>query len=67
MPRTPSKTFSLPKSALPPREIAIITMVLVLYYSSYGHIEAMAKAVAEGAKSAGAEFDIVPHYPSAPG
>ncbi|MFV0644811.1 MAG: NAD(P)H:quinone oxidoreductase [Sphingomonadaceae bacterium] len=32
--------------------------VLVLYYSSYGHIEAMAKAVAEGARSAGAEVDI---------
>ncbi|SKA37788.1 NAD(P)H:quinone oxidoreductase [Consotaella salsifontis] len=32
--------------------------VLVLYYSSYGHIEAMAQAVAEGAKSAGAEVDI---------
>ena len=29
--------------------------VLVLYYSAYGHIEAMAYAVAEGAKSAGAE------------
>ena len=32
--------------------------VLVLYYSSYGHIEAMAKAVAEGAASAGAQVDI---------
>ncbi len=32
--------------------------VLVLYYSSYGHIETMAQAVAEGAKSAGAEVDI---------
>ncbi len=28
--------------------------VLVLYYSSYGHIETMAEAVAEGARSAGA-------------
>jgi NAD(P)H dehydrogenase (quinone) len=27
-----------------------MTKVLVLYYSSYGHIETMAKAVAEGAK-----------------
>ena len=26
-----------------------MTKVLVLYYSSYGHIETMAKAVAEGA------------------
>ena len=32
--------------------------VLVLYYSSYGHIETMAKAVAEGAASAGAHVDI---------
>lgn len=32
--------------------------VLVLYYSSYGHIEQMAGAVAEGARSAGAEVDI---------
>ncbi|MES2072080.1 MAG: NAD(P)H:quinone oxidoreductase [Pseudomonadota bacterium] len=32
--------------------------VLVLYYSSYGHIEAMANAVAEGARSAGATVDV---------
>ena len=32
--------------------------VLVLYYSSYGHIETMAKAVAEGARAAGAEVAI---------
>src|SRR6266403_4806437 len=32
--------------------------VLVLYYSSYGHVETMAKAVAEGARSAGASVDI---------
>ena len=32
--------------------------VLVLYYSSYGHIEKMAEAVAEGARSAGARVDI---------
>jgi len=32
--------------------------VLVLYYSSYGHIEKMAEAVAEGARSAGASVDI---------
>ena len=29
--------------------------VLVLYYSSYGHVEKMAEAVAEGAREAGAE------------
>jgi len=32
--------------------------VLVLYYSSYGHMEQMADAVAEGARGAGAEVDI---------
>ena len=32
--------------------------VLVLYYSAYGHIETMANAVAEGAKSAGAEVVV---------
>ena len=32
--------------------------VLVLYYSSYGHVEQMADAVAEGARGAGAEVDI---------
>tara|TARA_R110002020_G_scaffold15143_15_gene53841 strand:+ start:875 stop:1474 length:600 start_codon:yes stop_codon:yes gene_type:complete len=32
--------------------------VLVLYYSSYGHIETMAMAVAEGARAEGAEVDI---------
>jgi NAD(P)H dehydrogenase (quinone) len=32
--------------------------VLVLYYSAYGHIETMAEAVAEGARSAGATVDI---------
>jgi NAD(P)H dehydrogenase (quinone) len=35
-----------------------MTRVLVLYYSSYGHIEQMAGAVAEGARGAGAEVDI---------
>lgn len=32
--------------------------VLVLYYSAYGHIETMAYAVAEGAKSAGADVTV---------
>ena len=35
-----------------------MTKVLVLYYSSYGHVETMANAVAEGAKAAGATVDI---------
>jgi len=32
--------------------------VLVLYYSSYGHVETMAGSIAEGARSAGASVDI---------
>jgi NAD(P)H dehydrogenase (quinone) len=32
--------------------------VLVLYYSSYGHIEQMAEAMAEGARKGGATVDI---------
>jgi NAD(P)H dehydrogenase (quinone) len=35
-----------------------MTKVLVLYYSSYGHIETMAHAVAEGARSNGAHVDV---------
>ena len=35
-----------------------MTKVLVLYYSSYGHIEQMADAVAEGARAGGADVDI---------
>jgi NAD(P)H dehydrogenase (quinone) len=36
----------------------VMAKVLVLYYSSYGHIESMAGAVAEGARAAGATVDI---------
>jgi NAD(P)H dehydrogenase (quinone) len=32
--------------------------VLVLYYSSYGHMEQMANAAAEGARHAGAQADV---------
>ena len=32
--------------------------VLILYYSSYGHIEKMAHAVAEGARATGATVDV---------
>lgn len=32
--------------------------VLVLYYSTYGHIESLAQAVAEGARSTGASVDL---------
>jgi NAD(P)H dehydrogenase (quinone) len=35
-----------------------MTKVLILYYSSYGHIEKMAEAVAEGVREAGAEATI---------
>ena len=35
-----------------------MTKVLVLYYSSYGHIETMAQAVAEGVRAAGADAVI---------
>jgi NAD(P)H dehydrogenase (quinone) len=35
-----------------------MTKVLVLYYSSYGHIETMAGAVADGARAAGANVDV---------
>jgi NAD(P)H dehydrogenase (quinone) len=35
-----------------------MTKILVLYYSSYGHIETMADAVAEGARSTGADVDV---------
>jgi NAD(P)H dehydrogenase (quinone) len=44
-----------------------LAKVLVLYYSSYGHIERMAQAEAHGARSAGAEVhmkrvpELVPH------
>ncbi|WP_066547004.1 MULTISPECIES: NAD(P)H:quinone oxidoreductase [unclassified Sphingomonas] len=33
--------------------------VLVLYYSSYGHIEKMADAIADGARGAGAQVDVL--------
>lgn len=35
-----------------------MTKVLVLYYSAYGHIETMAQAIAEGARTVGAEVTI---------
>jgi NAD(P)H dehydrogenase (quinone) len=40
------------------KETVKMAKVLVLYYSAYGHIEAMAYAVAEGAKSVGAEVVV---------
>ena len=35
-----------------------MSKVLVLYYSSYGHIEALADAIAQGARSTGAHVDV---------
>ena len=35
-----------------------MTKILVLYYSMYGHIEIMARAVAEGVRSANADVVI---------
>lgn len=35
-----------------------MSKVLVLYYSSYGHIETMAGAIAEGARSTGATVEL---------
>jgi len=35
-----------------------MSKVLVLYYSSYGHLEQMADAVAQGAIAGGASVDI---------
>ncbi|WP_233805590.1 NAD(P)H:quinone oxidoreductase [Paraburkholderia sp. HP33-1] len=35
-----------------------MSKVLVLYYSSYGHVETLAGAVAEGARAAGATVDV---------
>lgn len=41
-----------------PNDGDYMTMVLVLYYSSYGHIESMANAIAEGVRSANNEAVI---------
>jgi NAD(P)H dehydrogenase (quinone) len=35
-----------------------MSKVLVLYYSTYGHIETLANAIAEGARGAGATVDV---------
>jgi NAD(P)H dehydrogenase (quinone) len=43
-----------------------VASVLVLYYSSYGHVEALGRAVADGARAAGARVDIKRVPESAP-
>jgi NAD(P)H dehydrogenase (quinone) len=35
-----------------------MTKILVLYYSSYGHVDALAQAIADGARDAGADVTI---------
>ncbi len=35
-----------------------MTKILVLYYSSWGHMEAMARSAADGARAAGADVTI---------
>jgi NAD(P)H dehydrogenase (quinone) len=40
------------------RQGMIMAKILVLYYSTYGHTEAMAAAIAEGARTTGATVDI---------
>jgi NAD(P)H dehydrogenase (quinone) len=45
-------------SILPIRTEVAMSKVLVLYYSSYGHVETMAHAIAEGARSTGATVDV---------
>ncbi len=45
-------------NSTPDAKASKMAKVLVLYYSSYGHIETMAQAVAEGAREAGAQADI---------
>src|SRR4249919_1787783 len=49
-----------PGASKPNQTLRRTTMakVLVLYYSAYGHLEAMANAVAAGAREAGATVDI---------
>jgi NAD(P)H dehydrogenase (quinone) len=48
----------LPRNKKPHQRRNILAKVLVLYYSSYGHIEKMAYAVAEGAKAEGADVVV---------
>jgi NAD(P)H dehydrogenase (quinone) len=41
-----------------PRKGSVVSRILVLYYSSCGHIESLAQAVAQGARSTGAEIAV---------
>jgi NAD(P)H dehydrogenase (quinone) len=55
--RFPADTSQLENQHVQQQE-TYMAKVLVLYYSAYGHIEKMAYAVAEGAKSAGADVTV---------
>jgi NAD(P)H dehydrogenase (quinone) len=56
----PAPAVSASMACTPPylRKEDGMAKVLVLYYSTYGHIEQMAQAVAEGARGAGATVDV---------
>src|SRR5580692_7353812 len=54
---TSEKYLERPSSTQTPQEPPM-PQLLVLYYSAYGHIEAMANAIAEGAREADATVDI---------
>jgi NAD(P)H dehydrogenase (quinone) len=57
----PDRQAAAGRQPLAPRlttEGAGMAKVLVLYYSTYGHIEQMANAMAEGARAGGATVDI---------
>src|SRR5271167_3223992 len=56
--RQPSSDRADDDPSIPSTREPEMSKVLVLYYSSYGHIETMAYAVAEGARSAGATVDV---------
>jgi flavorubredoxin len=51
------RTAPIPSRLHEAREVEI-TKVVVLYYSSFGHIETIAHAVAEGTRSTGAHVDV---------
>jgi NAD(P)H dehydrogenase (quinone) len=42
----------------PLKGVLIMTRILILYYSAYGHIETMASAIAEGARESGANVIV---------
>jgi NAD(P)H dehydrogenase (quinone) len=56
--RLTGRPAALQPSSQPNNRSVHMSKVLVLYYSTYGHIETMAYAVAEGAKAAGAHVDV---------